>query len=51
MGNDYNYIVAEIFIYVYNVNKNIRIINSFENTKKEFLLSHIKEDYKYENEK
>ena len=46
-----NYIVAEINITDYDVNRDIRIINSFENIKKEYHLKDMEEDYKYENEK
>ena len=55
-----NYIIAEINISKYNINKDIRIINSFEKVKREgeaFEILILKEDYnekkvlKYENEK
>ena len=58
MGSDvdkfdnYNYyIVAEINITDKKINKDIRIINSFENIKKKFHFKNMKEDDKYENEK
>ena len=44
-----NYIIAEIYIKDEDINKNIRIINSFENVKKEHFF--IKKDYKFRNEK
>ena len=44
-----NYITAEIYISDYNADKDIRIINSYEQSKREFLT--IKGDYKNENEK
>ena len=48
-----NYIVAEININANEINKDITIINSFENSKKKYHPKDIdmKEDYKYENEK
>ena len=49
---DYNnYIFAEIEIKEIDINKNIRIINSFEKCKREFSFNNKKNDYKYENEK
>ena len=44
-----NYITADIYISDYNAYKDIRIINSYEQSKREFPT--IKEDYKNENEK
>ena len=46
-----NYIVAEININEDKINKDIKIINSFENTKREDHFEDMKEDNKYENEK
>ena len=46
-----NYIFAEININDYNINEDIRIINSFENAEKEYYFKDIKENNKYENEK
>ena len=54
-NKDNNYIIAEININKSNINKNIRLINSFEQAKKEKGGNYfgIKEEdyYKYENEK
>ena len=47
---DINYIKAEIEIKE-NAIKNIRIINSFEEFKRENVCHNIKNDYKYKNEK
>ena len=46
-----NYITAEIDIKEEDINKEIRIINSFENLKREKGWNALKDDYKYENEK
>ena len=48
-----NKIIGEIYINKDNINKDIRIINSFENHKREWgwLIGDSKDDYKYENEK
>ena len=46
-----NCIVAEININENEINKDIKIINSFENAKKEYHFKDMKEDYKYKNEK
>ena len=43
-----NYIIAEIYIKEENINKNIRIINSFENVKREGKLKDEVDDYKKE---
>ena len=54
MGNtdvNTNYINAEIYIKEEHINKNIRIINSFENYKKEFKLKYEETDNIYANEK
>ena len=48
---DTNYIQAEIEIREEYINKNIRIINSFEEIKREKGWSDKEDDYKYENEK
>ena len=49
--NKNNYIIAEIEIREEDINENIRIINSFEQCKREKKWEDDKEDYKYENEK
>ncbi len=50
MGNT-NYIQAELYITEEDIfNNKIRIINSFENVKKEKQRKDEKDDYKYENE-
>ena len=46
-----NYITSEIFIKNSDINKDIRIINSFEEAKRENKWKNRKDDYKYENEK
>ena len=46
-----NYIISEININDDNIDKDIRIINSFENYKREWNLKDKEDDYKYENEK
>ena len=48
-----NFIIGEICINKDNINKDIRIINSFENYKREnkWLRKDEEDDYKYENEK
>ena len=46
-----NYINAEIEIKKDDINNNIRLINSFEEYRREYLLIKNKNDYKYENEK
>ena len=48
---DINYIKAEIEIKEIDIDKKIRIINSFEETKREEKWSDKEDDYKYENEK
>ena len=51
MKND-NYIIAEINIKEDEINKDIRIINSFEEVKRKNKFWKIKDDnFKYENEK
>ena len=51
-GMNKNFIKGEIYINKYNINANIRIINSFENNKRELELDDCNnDDYKYENEK
>ena len=45
-----NYIISEINITKDKVNEKVRIINSFENCKKEGGLEDEEDDYKYENE-
>ena len=49
--NSTNYIIAEIDIKEKDINKNIRIINSFENNKRENALKDEENEYIYENEK
>ena len=50
--NNNNIIIAEIGIKEDDINKGIRIINSFEKWKRENKLwGYKEEDYKYENEK
>ena len=46
-----NYILAEINIEEYYINKDIRIINTFEENKRIYDLDDEEDDYKYENEK
>ena len=46
-----NYILAEINIEEDDINKNIRIINSFEEYKRINKCDDKEDDYKYENEK
>ena len=46
-----NYIIAEIYIKEEEIYDNIRIINSFENMKREKKMIREKFYYKYENEK
>ena len=44
-------IIGGIYINNYNINEDIRIINSYENVKRIWNRSYSKNDYKYENEK
>ena len=44
-------IISEIYINKNNINKDIRIINSFENVKREWKFKNSKDDYLYANEK
>ena len=46
-----NYILAEINIEEDDINKDIRIINSFEENKRIIYIDDEEDDYKYENEK
>ena len=46
-----NIIIGEIYIKKEDLNKNIRIINSYENLKREGKLEDSVDDWKYENEK
>ena len=46
-----NFIIAEINITEEKVNEKVRIINSFENCKKEEGWEDEEDDYKYKNEK
>ena len=45
-----NYIIAEIDIKEDNINNDIRIINSFEESKRKYNFELIEDEYKYENE-
>ena len=45
-----NYILAEINIEKYNINKDIRIINTFEESKRIKEVEDKEDDYKYKNE-
>jgi len=47
--NNNNYIIAEIFINIEDIDKDIRIINSYENVKREMFL--MVSDFYNENEK
>ena len=49
--NNNNYIIAELDIKKEHINKSLRIINSFEQYKREYYLEDNKDDYKYQNEK
>ena len=52
--NEMNYkniIIGEIYINKEDINKDIQIINSFENKKREWNREDREDDYKYENEK
>ena len=54
INNQINYenmIIGGIYINNYNINEDIRIINSYENVKRIWNRSYSKNDYKYENEK
>ena len=51
MNNSNNYIISEIFIEDNEVNKDVRIINSFEQTKREFKWGDNKNDNEFKNEK
>ena len=46
-----NFIIGEIYINKEDINKDIRIINSFENVKIEYKIEDKEDDWKYENEK
>ena len=46
-----NFIIGEIYINKDNINKDIRIINSFTNWKEEWDMPNRGDNYKYENEK
>ena len=52
MGNDNNnnYIKAEIVIKEYDIGEKVRIINSFEEFKREYKIDQNEDDYKYQNE-
>ena len=50
-SNNKNIIMGEIYINKDNINKDIQIINSFENVKRKHKWENKKDDYKYENEK
>ena len=49
--NDKNIITGEIYINKNNINKDVQIINSFENVKTEYDWGNKNDDWKYENEK
>ena len=49
--NNINYVIAEIDIKKDDINKDIRIFNSFENLKRQERWEDEEDDYKYENEK
>ena len=49
--NKNNKIIGEIYIKKYDINKKIRIINSFENNKRENKRKDERNDWEYENEK
>ena len=49
--NNKNIIIGEINIKPYNINKDIPIINSFENFKRKYKIKDKEDDWKYENEK
>ena len=51
LNNKNNIIIAEIYINEEDINKDIRIINSFENVKREKEWEHEDDDWKYSNEK
>ena len=46
-----NYIIAELYVKEEDINKDIRIINSFEQSKRKKKREDKEDDYKYENEK
>ena len=50
-SDETNYIISEIEIKEEDLNKEVRIINSFEQCKREYKWEDNKEDYKFENEK
>ena len=50
-NNNKNIIIGEIYISLDNINKDILIINSFENVKREYNFKNTEDDFKYENEK
>ena len=49
--NNKNFIIGEIYINKEDIHKDIRIINSFENCKREYWWKDREDDYKHENEK
>ena len=51
INDNRNFIIGEIDIKPDNINKSIRIINSFENFKKEIGIEDRQDDWKFENEK
>ena len=51
INNKVNIIKGEIYIDKDDINKDIRIINSFENVKREYFWKDSNDDWKYENEK
>ena len=50
-NNKLNIIIGEISINKNNINKDVQIINSFENVKRKYELGDKNDDWKYENEK
>ena len=51
INNKVNIIIGKIYIKKNYINKDIRIINSFENVKRENKCADEDDDWKYENEK
>ena len=50
-NNNKNILIGRIYIYKENINKDIRIINSFENVKRKWKWKDNPDDIKYLNEK
>ena len=49
--NNKNIILGEIYINKYDINKEIQILNSFENVKRKHVWINKEDNWKYENEK